>query len=147
MRKRQPRVIQGFYNYEEGRKVSVSKEEYKIPSSLRIALQRYEEENFGKKKIVKEEEKIETEDIDQLLSRHRNEKFKLLDKQEEELKLFKEKQVKELERFREKQVKEYDELLLRHKKENQKFLESQKTDDKDYKKKVKLLKKSERWWK
>lgn len=77
-----------------------------------------------KKKTVKEEEKIETEDIDQLLSRHRNEKLELLKKQEE-----------------------YDELLLRHKKENQKFLESQKTDDKDYKKKVKLLKKSERWWK
>ena len=136
MRKRQPRVIQGFYNYEEGRKVSVSKEEYKIPSSLRIARQHYEEENFGKKKIVKEEEKTETEDIDQLLSRHRNEKLELLKKQEEEL-----------ERFKEKQAKEYDELLLRHKKENQKFLESQKTDDKDYKKKVKLLKKSERWWK
>ncbi len=32
-------------------------------------------------------------------------------------------------------------------KKEEKFLKIQKTDDKDYKKKVKLLKKSERWWK
>lgn len=35
------RKTRGFYNYEEGRKVSVSKEEYKIPSSLRRALDNY----------------------------------------------------------------------------------------------------------
>lgn len=32
------RKIRGFYSYEEGRKVSVSKTEYKIPSVIKRAL-------------------------------------------------------------------------------------------------------------